>query len=117
MSIVAVPIFLEDGWWGFLGADDCGAGRTWGPGEIELLTVVAGAVVADVERQRRMSAEEIIGDRYRSIVEHVPAVTYIDAIDDCGVDAVREPAGRRAARLSAARMDGRRRSLAPGHAS
>jgi diguanylate cyclase (GGDEF)-like protein/PAS domain S-box-containing protein len=81
-SIVAVPIFLRDGWWGYLGADDCSAGRIWRPGEIELLTVLAGAIAADVERQRRMSAEEILGDRFRSIVQHVPAVTYIDAIDD-----------------------------------
>jgi diguanylate cyclase (GGDEF)-like protein/PAS domain S-box-containing protein len=81
-SIVAVPIFLDDDWWGYLGADDCGAGRVWGAGEIELLQVVAAAIAADVERQRRISAEEIMGDRYRSIVEHVPAVTYIDALDD-----------------------------------
>ena len=31
-SIVAVPIFLADGWWGYLGADDCGRGRVWSPG-------------------------------------------------------------------------------------
>ena len=51
-------------------------------GEIELLRVMAGAIAEDVERRRRVSAEEIIGDRYRSIVQHIPAVTYIDALDD-----------------------------------
>ena len=81
-SIVAVPIFLADGWWGYLGADDCGRGRVWSPGEIELLRVMAGAIAEDVERGRRVSAEEIISDRYRSIVQHIPAVTYIDALDD-----------------------------------
>ena len=81
-SIVAVPIFLADGWWGYLGADDCGRGRVWSPGEIELLRVTAGAIAEDVERGRRVSAEEIISDRYRSIVQHIPAVTYIDALDD-----------------------------------
>ena len=81
-SIVAVPIFLADGWWGYLGADDCGRGRVWHPGEIELLRVMAGAIAEDVERGRRVSAEEIITDRYRSIVQHIPAVTYIDALDD-----------------------------------
>jgi diguanylate cyclase (GGDEF)-like protein/PAS domain S-box-containing protein len=81
-SIVAVPIFLADGWWGYLGADDCGPGRVWSPGEIELMRVMAGAIAEDVERHRRLSAEEIIGDRYRSIVQHIPAVTYIDALDD-----------------------------------
>jgi diguanylate cyclase (GGDEF)-like protein/PAS domain S-box-containing protein len=82
VSVLAVPIFLDDGWWGYLGADDCGSGRVWGPGEIELLRVLAGAIATDVERQRRISADEIMRDRYRSIVEHVPAVTYIDALDD-----------------------------------
>ena len=81
-SIVAVPIFLADGWWGYLGADDCGRGRVWSPSEIELLRVMAGAIAEDVERGRRVSAEEIISDRYRSIVQHIPAVTYIDALDD-----------------------------------
>ena len=81
-SIVAVPIFLDDGWWGYLGADDCSRGRVWSTGEIELLRVMAGAIAEDVERRRRVSAEEIISDRYRSIVQHIPAVTYIDALDD-----------------------------------
>jgi diguanylate cyclase (GGDEF)-like protein/PAS domain S-box-containing protein len=81
-SIVAVPIFLADGWWGYLGADDCGRGRVWSPSEIELLRVMAGAIAEDVERRRRVSAEEIMSDRYRSIVQHIPAVTYIDALDD-----------------------------------
>jgi diguanylate cyclase (GGDEF)-like protein/PAS domain S-box-containing protein len=81
-SIVAVPIFLADGWWGYLGADDCGRERVWSSGEIELLRVMAGAIADDVERQRKISAEAIMSDRYRSIVEHIPAVTYIDALDD-----------------------------------
>jgi diguanylate cyclase (GGDEF)-like protein/PAS domain S-box-containing protein len=81
-SIVLVPIALADGWWGFLGADDCVGGREWNPGEIELLRVVADGVAEDVQRQRQLSADEIMGDRYRSIVEHIPAVTYIDALDD-----------------------------------
>jgi diguanylate cyclase (GGDEF)-like protein/PAS domain S-box-containing protein len=81
-SIVAVPIFATDGWWGYLGADDCGRARVWSPGEIELLRVIAGAIAEDVESERRISAEEIMGDRFRSIVDHIPAVTYIDALDD-----------------------------------
>jgi diguanylate cyclase (GGDEF)-like protein/PAS domain S-box-containing protein len=82
VSIVAVPIALADGWWGFLAVDDCRTGRRWSDGEIELLRVVAAGIAEDIQRQRRVSAEEIVGDRYRSIVEHIPAVTYIDALDD-----------------------------------
>jgi diguanylate cyclase (GGDEF)-like protein/PAS domain S-box-containing protein len=81
-SIVAVPITLADGWWGYLGADDCETVRQWSSGEIELLRAVAGAIADDVQRERRLSADAIMGDRYRSIVEQIPAVTYIDALDD-----------------------------------
>ncbi|HET6791927.1 MAG TPA: EAL domain-containing protein [Actinomycetota bacterium] len=82
VSFVAVPIAVDEGWWGFLSVDDCSGGRSWGTGEIELLRVLAGSIAADVHRQRQASADEIVGDRYRSIVEHIPAVTYIDALDD-----------------------------------
>jgi diguanylate cyclase (GGDEF)-like protein/PAS domain S-box-containing protein len=82
VSIVAVPIMLLDGWWGYLAVDDCRAARRWSDGEIELLRVVAAGIAEDVQRQRQVSAEEIVGDRYRSIVEHIPVVTYIDALDD-----------------------------------
>jgi diguanylate cyclase (GGDEF)-like protein/PAS domain S-box-containing protein len=81
-SIVAVPITLADGWWGYLAADDCESVRQWSSGEIELLRAVASAIADDVQRERRVSADAIIGDRYRSIVEQIPAVTYIDALDD-----------------------------------
>ncbi len=81
-SIVAVPITLADGWWGYLAVDDCATVREWSSGEIELLRAVAGAIADDVQRERRVSTDAIIGDRYRSIVEQIPAVTYIDALDD-----------------------------------
>ena len=82
LSFVAVPIAVADGWWGFLAADDCDGARGWSDGEVELLRVMADAIADDVQRQRQVSAEQIVGDRYRSIVEHIPAVTYIDALDD-----------------------------------
>jgi diguanylate cyclase (GGDEF)-like protein/PAS domain S-box-containing protein len=81
-SIVAVPITLADGWWGFLGADDCEAERQWSSGEIDRLREVAGEIAEGLQRERRVSVDAIIGDRYRSIVEQIPAVTYIDALDD-----------------------------------
>jgi diguanylate cyclase (GGDEF)-like protein/PAS domain S-box-containing protein len=80
-SVVAVPIHLDDEWWGFLGVDECDGGRTWTPGEIELLRYLAVSIGEGVARRRQISAEEIVGDRYRAIVEHAPAVTYIDALD------------------------------------
>jgi len=42
LSLIAVPIAVADGWWGFLGADDCNGAREWSAGETELLRVLAG---------------------------------------------------------------------------
>ncbi|MGH7540802.1 MAG: GAF domain-containing protein, partial [Gemmatimonadota bacterium] len=81
-SMAAVPIFLEQEWWGYVAADDCRGGRTWGPAELEMLGMLAASIAEDVKRRRRISTDAIIGDRYRAIVEHVPAVTYIDALND-----------------------------------
>jgi diguanylate cyclase (GGDEF)-like protein/PAS domain S-box-containing protein len=81
-SLMAVPIFLDEEWWGFVGADDCDGGRAWSAEDIAVLEDLAGSVADDVERRRRISTDEIMGDRYRSIVEQIPAVTYIDALDD-----------------------------------
>ncbi|HET9671932.1 MAG TPA: EAL domain-containing protein, partial [Actinomycetota bacterium] len=81
-SVVAVPILLDEGWWGYLGADDCHAGRAWTEDDLRRLRQAAGEIGEGVVRRRRISTEEIVGDRHRAIVEHVPAVTYIDALND-----------------------------------
>jgi len=90
-SFVAIPIFLPDGWWGFVGADDCDGGRAWSPDEVARLRALADAIVEDVQRRRRRSTEAIMGDRFRSIVEHSPAVTYIDALDDAATTLYMSP--------------------------
>jgi diguanylate cyclase (GGDEF)-like protein/PAS domain S-box-containing protein len=81
-SIAAVPIRLDDGWWGYVAADDCAGGRAWTQGEVEVLEGLAATVAEWVARSRRLSKEQMLGDRHRAIVEHAPVVTYIDALDD-----------------------------------
>ena len=54
-SVVAVPIFVEDAWWGFLGFEDCEEEREWSAAETDALRVAAGLVAAAVKRQRTES--------------------------------------------------------------
>src|SRR5919109_1459692 len=82
VSFVAVPILVDGDWWGYLGVDDCGGGHAWSQGEIDVLRSLAVTIGENVTRRRRISTEEIVGDRHRAIVEHAPVVTYIDALDD-----------------------------------
>jgi PAS domain S-box-containing protein len=51
-SLVAVPIFVNDNWWGFIGFDDCSGARIWSSGEIEALGVVANLFGAALQRKR-----------------------------------------------------------------
>ncbi|MDR7415874.1 MAG: EAL domain-containing protein [Armatimonadota bacterium] len=51
VSIVAVPIFAEGRWWGFLGFDECRRPRTWSQEEISALMLTSRLLGVAMERQ------------------------------------------------------------------
>lgn len=51
LSLVVVPIFTRSRWWGFVGFDDCHAGRSWSEPEVEALRVAAGTLGAAVQHR------------------------------------------------------------------
>ena len=64
-SIIAVPIFMENEWWGFIGFDECLAVREWSQPEIEALKLSASTLGAALwsarqyaERSRFVTAIE-----------------------------------------------------------
>ncbi len=64
-SLVAVPIFVGDDWWGFLGFTDHLHERHWSVAEIEALKSVAGALGAAFGRQKIEAAER----QHRALTE------------------------------------------------
>jgi len=52
ISIVAVPIFVERTWWGFIGFDDCVAERDWSIAEVAALKAAASTLGTAMGRQR-----------------------------------------------------------------
>jgi diguanylate cyclase (GGDEF)-like protein/PAS domain S-box-containing protein len=50
--------------------------------EAGALRAAAGALGAAIERQRTEETRRFAEQQYRSIVEHIPAVTYIDAVNE-----------------------------------
>ena len=52
VSILIVPIFVEDRLWGFIGFDDCHRERFWSNGEISVLQVAAGSIGGAFIRSR-----------------------------------------------------------------
>lgn len=52
LSVVAVPIFVDGAWWGFIGFEDCERERYWSSAETDALRAAAGLVAAAVNRER-----------------------------------------------------------------
>jgi len=55
-SLVAVPIFVDRQWWGFIGFDECLEEREWTAATLEALRVAAGTLGALIERKRAEDA-------------------------------------------------------------
>jgi PAS domain S-box-containing protein len=56
LSLAAVPVFVDDQFWGFIGVDNCVAARPWSGIEVESLAAAAVVVGAAISR-RRMEEE------------------------------------------------------------
>jgi PAS domain S-box-containing protein len=52
LSVLAVPIFVDGVWWGFIDFDDCERERDWSAAEIDALRAAAGLIAAAVSRER-----------------------------------------------------------------
>ncbi|NHE58226.1 response regulator [Cyclobacterium plantarum] len=49
-SILSIPIFTKDGFWGFIGYDDCKLEREWSQAEISLLKSFANSISNAIDR-------------------------------------------------------------------
>jgi PAS domain S-box-containing protein len=80
-SVLAAPVLVEGEWWGYIRFDHCAEERIWHQAEIDAIVATAAtlgaAIVRERAEERLLEAEE----RYRGIVEHVPAAIYLDRAD------------------------------------
>lgn len=82
VATVRVPISIGEDWWGSVGLDVCRDGAVLTDDDVTLLRHVAATIAAAVRRGREAEDERLREDIYRSMVEHGPAVTYIDGVDE-----------------------------------
>lgn len=69
LSIVIVPIFVDNTWWGFIGFDHCHAEHAWSLAEKEALRAAAGILGAAIQHDQAHAALRAAEEKYRSIVE------------------------------------------------
>ncbi len=51
-SILVVPIFVDNEWWGLIGFDNCQGAFMWSSAEVETLKVAANLIGASLKRQK-----------------------------------------------------------------
>lgn len=76
-SSLALPIFVDREWWGFIGLNACDDPRAWQPAEIEALRVVASTLGAAIGRARDAEILAETQNRYRTLIEQLPAATFM----------------------------------------
>jgi len=81
-SVLVLPITVGAEWWGYAGFDACREEREWSEADVATLRSVVVAATGAVVRERADQDRLLQEDRFRAIVEHGPAISYIDACDD-----------------------------------
>ena len=52
LSLIVVPVFVNDVFWGTVGFDDCSKGIQWSPNEASILTALAASIGGSISRER-----------------------------------------------------------------
>ncbi|MEZ4483395.1 MAG: HAMP domain-containing protein [Syntrophotaleaceae bacterium] len=80
-SLIVIPVFVENRWWGFLGLDDCVHSRVWNDAEADSLRAATDMLGATIARQNIQKAlleaketlEERVEERTRELQTQVSA--------------------------------------------
>lgn len=80
-SIVCVPIFVNDRWWGFIGFDECITERRWSEAEIDALKTAANILGIAIERKQAEAQLRLSEARYRSLFEQNLAGVFRSTLD------------------------------------
>ncbi len=70
LSLVVVPIFDGEDWWGFIGFDDCLTERAWSLVETEALTAFASVLGATIQRRHIEQTLRESEERFRSAFDN-----------------------------------------------
>jgi len=77
MSLLALPLFVEGEWWGFIGFDNCWEERQWDEAEVALLRAAAGFISLGIEWHRTEEALKEREQRFRAVFENAGEALYL----------------------------------------
>lgn len=76
-AVLDVPVWVDGEWWGIIGLEDS-TSRDFTAGEVEALRAAAETLGAALSRERTERALREAEQKYRALVEQIPAVLYVD---------------------------------------
>ncbi|WHH60362.1 EAL domain-containing protein [Petroclostridium sp. X23] len=77
LSILAVPIFIDNEFWGFIGFDDCSIGRIWSKIEEDTLRIAATSIGSAFKRiQAENALQEILKDDFKKTVQNLQNLVF-----------------------------------------
>ncbi len=76
LSLLIVPITIEEKLWGFVGIDDCRSERVWMQSEISILSVAAASIGEMMARRSAERALQRSEENYRALVENINDVIF-----------------------------------------
>lgn len=82
VTVLAVPVFAAGDWWGFVAFDNTHDASLWSPLHLHALAMLAGLLGSAASGQQQSEFAEAVPDRFRAIVEHIPAITCMDALNE-----------------------------------
>ena len=93
LSFLEIPIFSAGHWWGLLAFEDCQRERQWSEAEIEMLSILAKILGANLQKTQSKLALEASEERYRFLADN--AVDLITRHSLEGVCLYASPASQR----------------------
>jgi PAS domain S-box-containing protein len=77
LSILLVPIFIADEWWGIIGLEDWSQEQEWPLMDVEAVEIAAGILGAAIQRRRTQDALTSAENQFRTLVERALVGIYV----------------------------------------
>lgn len=81
-TIVVLPIFAKNQFYGFIGFDDCTNSRKWTDDEIGVLQILSNNISATIERIHSEKLIQESEDKFKLLADNIPGTVYLSEFDD-----------------------------------
>lgn len=82
ISLLRLPVFVKDEFYGFIGFDDCHKERVWNEDEINILRTLANNISSAIERSINETIILENEERFRLLTDNIPGTVFLSNYDE-----------------------------------